>query len=127
MEANLLVKRSKLKEEVRENIEKEHLTSSKVKLDISVSTMEEMMQKIIMRDKLAVQKHHVPLIAKEEEVFDPNHYPTHSNYHRSKNDCFMYSFTDSHENGSVYQPVEDQSANLMCIFYVIPHNDELPN
>jgi hypothetical protein len=72
VEANLLVKRSKLKEEERENIEKEHLTSSEVKLDILVSTMEEMMQKIIMRDELVVQKHHVPLIAEEEEVVDPN-------------------------------------------------------
>jgi len=42
VEANLLVKRSKLKAEEMENIEKEHLTSLKVKLNILVSTMEEM-------------------------------------------------------------------------------------
>lgn len=62
MEANLLVKRSKLKVKERENIKKENLTSSEVKLDILVSTIEEMMQKIIMRDEFVVQKHHVPLI-----------------------------------------------------------------
>jgi len=43
VEANMLVKRSKLKEQERKNIEKEHLTSSEVKLDILLSTMEEMM------------------------------------------------------------------------------------
>lgn len=41
VEANLLVKRSKLKEAERENIEKEHLTSLEVKLEILLSTMEE--------------------------------------------------------------------------------------
>lgn len=83
MEANLLVKRSKLKEEARENIEKEHLTYLEVKLDISVSIMEEMMQKIIMRDKLLVQKHHVPLIAEEEKVICPNHFAANPCSHRS--------------------------------------------
>jgi len=82
MEANLLVKRSKLKEEARDNIEKEHLTSSEVKLDILVTTMEEMMQKITMRDELLVQKHHVPLIAEEEEVVDLNHSAANLSYHR---------------------------------------------
>jgi len=38
----------------------------------------------------------------------------------------MYSFTDSHEDGSKDQLVEDQSADLMCMFDVIPYNDELP-
>jgi len=90
VEANLLVKRSKLKEAERENIEKEHLTSSEVKLNILVSTMEEMMQKIIIKDKLVVQKHHAPLIAKEEEVVDPNHFAANLSYHRLENDCFMY-------------------------------------
>ena len=42
VEANPLVKRSKLKEPERENIEEEHLTSSEVNLDILVRIMEEM-------------------------------------------------------------------------------------
>ena len=44
-----------MKEVERENIEKEHLTSLEVVLDILVSTMEEMMQNIIMRDEFVVQ------------------------------------------------------------------------
>jgi hypothetical protein len=39
VEANLLIKKSKLKADEKENIEEEHLTSSKVKLDILASTM----------------------------------------------------------------------------------------
>jgi len=50
VEANIFVKRSKFKEEARENIKNEHLKPSEVKLDILVSTMEEMLQKVIMRD-----------------------------------------------------------------------------
>ena len=69
VEANLFLKRSNLKEEVMENIEKEHLTSSKVKLEILVITMEEMMQNIIMTDELFFfQKLHVPIISKEEDL-----------------------------------------------------------
>ena len=77
-----------MKVEERENIEKEHLTSSEVKLDILVSTMEEMMQKIIMRDEFVVQKHHVPLIAEEEEVVGHNHFLANPSYHRSEKIVF---------------------------------------
>jgi hypothetical protein len=88
VEANLLIKKSKLKAEERKNIKKKHLTSSEVKLDILVSTMKEMMQNIIMRDDLVVQKHHVPLVVEEEKVTDPNHFVVNSCYNRTKNDCF---------------------------------------
>ena len=63
VEANLLIKRSKLEAEDRKNKEKEHLTSPKVKLDILASTMEEMLHKIIIREKLVVQRNHVSLVA----------------------------------------------------------------
>lgn len=33
---------------------------------------------------------------------------------------------DNHENGFVDQLVEKKSADLMCMFDVIPYNDELP-
>jgi len=69
----------------------EHLTSSEVKLYLLASTMKEMMQKIIMRDELAVKKHHVPFIAEKEKVTIPNHIVAYPWYHRSENDCFMYS------------------------------------
>ena len=62
VEANLLIKRSKMKAEERKKIAKKHMTSSEVKLDILTNTMKEMMQKVIMRNELVVQKHHVPLV-----------------------------------------------------------------
>jgi hypothetical protein len=86
-----LIKNSKLKEEKKENKEKGHMTSSEVKLDILASTMKEMMQNIIMRDELVVQKHHVPFFVEKERVTLPNHFDAYPWYHRLKNDCFMYS------------------------------------
>ena len=83
MEANFLVKRLKLKAEERENIEKEYLTSLEVKLDILVSTMKKVMQKITMRDEFFVQDHHVSLIAEEEEVVGLKNYLANAKYHRS--------------------------------------------
>ena len=68
----MLVKRLRLKAEERENIEKECLTSSEVKLDILVSIVDEMMQKITMRDDFFIQDHHVSLITEEEEVVGLN-------------------------------------------------------
>ena len=38
----------------------------------------------------------------------------------------MYSFMESHENGFVDQPMEDQSPYPMCMFDFIPYNDQLP-
>lgn len=37
----------------------------------------------------------------------------------------MYSFVDNHEDESIDQPMEDQSSDLMCMFDVIPYNDDL--
>jgi hypothetical protein len=54
VEAHLLIKRSKLEAEDRKNKEKEHLTSSEVKIDILASTMEEMLHRIIIREKIVV-------------------------------------------------------------------------
>ena len=62
MEANLLIKRSKLEAEDRKNKEKEQLKSSEAKLDILANTMEEMLHRISIREKLVVQRNHVPLI-----------------------------------------------------------------
>jgi hypothetical protein len=81
VEANLLIKNSKLKAKEKENIEKEHLTSSEVKLNILASTMKEMMHKIIMRDELVVQKHHVPFFTEKERVIVPKHFFVYLGYH----------------------------------------------
>ena len=61
IETNLLIRRGKLKEEEREKIA-EHLTYSEVKLYILVSTIEEMMQNITLRNVFSIQYHHDQLI-----------------------------------------------------------------
>jgi hypothetical protein len=72
VEANLLIKRSKLEAEDRKNKEKEQLKYSEAKLDILEKTMEEMLHRISIREKLDVQRHHVPLISEKERVTVPN-------------------------------------------------------
>ena len=67
VEDNLLIRRAKLKEEEKKNTT-EHLTYSKLKLNILVSTIEEMMQRITMKDVFSVQDHHDPLIPEKEEI-----------------------------------------------------------
>jgi hypothetical protein len=91
VEAHLLIKRSKLEEEDRKNKEKEHLTSSEVKLEILASTMEEMLHRIIIREKLVVQRNHVPLVVEQERVIVPMNFAAHPWYHKPENDYFMYS------------------------------------
>ena len=83
VEVNLLIKNSKLKAKEKENTKKEHLTSLEVKLDILVSTMKDMMQDIITRDDLVVQKYHVPFFAEKEKVTVPKHFSIYPGYHRS--------------------------------------------
>jgi hypothetical protein len=63
VETNLLIKRSQLKDK-----EMEQLKSSEDKLEILVSTIEEMMQKINRKDELAVQRHHGSLISEKDTV-----------------------------------------------------------
>ena len=46
VEAHLLIRRARLKEEEMKNIDSDKSTSLEVKLDILVSAVEEMMQKI---------------------------------------------------------------------------------
>jgi hypothetical protein len=125
VEDNLLIKKSKLKEEEKENKEKEHLTSSKVKLDILASTMKEMMQNIIMRDELFVQKHHVPFFSQKEKVIVPNHFVAYPWYHRSENDCFMYSLHSMDKYETQNQLVEEKSIDLVCMLDDIYYMDDL--
>ena len=57
VEANLLIIRAKLKEKEMKNIDPEESTSLEVKLDILVSAVEEMMQRITTRNEYNVQAH----------------------------------------------------------------------
>jgi hypothetical protein len=62
-----------------------------VNLDILASAMEEMLHRIIIREKLVVQRHHVSLVAEQERVIVPKHFTAHPWYHGLENDYFMYS------------------------------------
>jgi hypothetical protein len=126
VEAHLLIKRSKLEAEDRKNKEKEHLTSSEVKLDILASTMEEMLHKIIIREKLVVQRHHVPLITEKERVIVPKHFAAHPWYHGLENDHFMYSIHNTVKDETPSQLAEEQPADMMCMFDDISYLDNLP-
>ena len=68
-----------------EDIETECLTSSEVKLDIFLNTVEEMMKNITMRDEIIVQDDHVSMI-EGKKVVDLKHFPSYLSFHRSDND-----------------------------------------
>jgi len=87
VEANLLIRRAKLKEEEMKNIDLEETTCLEVKLNILVSVVEEMMQKITTRNAYDVQDH-VSLI-EEKQVVDPKHFISYPRCHRSDNDCLI--------------------------------------
>jgi hypothetical protein len=101
VETNLLIKRSKLKDK-----EKEQLKSSEAKLDILVSAMEEMMQRINRKDELVVQRHHGPLISEKEKCHSSQTFSVHPWYHGLDNDSFMYS---------IHNTVEDEVQNLRVV------------
>jgi len=88
VEANLLIRREKLKEEERKIIDIEESTSLKIKLDILVSAVEKMMKNIIIRNEYDVQEDHGSLI-EEEQVADPKHFLSYPSCHRFDNDCFI--------------------------------------
>jgi hypothetical protein len=116
-----------LKAEERENMEKKHLTSSEVKLDILASTMKEMMRNVILREELVVQRHHVPLVTKKERVIVPKHFAAHTWYHGLENDYFMYSIHNTVKDETSTQLVEEKSVDMMCMFDDICFMDDLPN
>ena len=84
------------------------------------------MQKITMRNELAFQKHHVPFFPEKERVTVPNNFAAYPWYHRSKNDCFMYSLHAVDKYETQNQLVEEKSTDLMCILDDIAYMDDLP-
>jgi len=102
VEVHFLIKKPKLKAEV------EHNKISKVKLDILIRKIEEMIQKITMQDNFFVQDHHDTFISQKEEVDSHEQILANSNYNSSEN-----GFTD--------QYVEEDFTDLICMFYDIPH------
>jgi hypothetical protein len=118
VETNLLIKRSQLKDK-----ETEHLKSSEAKLEILASTMEKLMQKINIKDELAVQRHHVPVIAEKDTVPVPKHFSVNPGYHGLNDDSFMYSIHGTVKDESPSQFVEEQPADMMCMFDDVPYLD----
>jgi hypothetical protein len=118
VETNLMIKRSQLKDK-----EMEQLKSSEDKLEILVSTIEEMMQRINRKDELVVQRHHVPVIAEKDTVPVPKHFSTHPGYHGLNDDSFMYSIHGTVKDEAPSQFVEEQPADMMCMFDDIPYLD----
>jgi hypothetical protein len=119
VEAHLLIKRSKLEAEDRKNKEKEHLTSSEVKLDILENTMEEMLHRISVREKLDVQRHHVPLVVEQERVTIPRNFSSHPWYHKPKNDYFMYSIHNLVKDETQTQLAEEQPNDMMSLVHIV--------
>jgi hypothetical protein len=121
VETNLLIKRSKLK-----NKEMEQLKSSEAKLEILASTMEKLMQKINIKEELVVQRHHVPLILEKDTVTVPKHFSAHPGYHGLNNDSFMYSIHSTVIDEAPSRLVEEQPADMICMFNGISSVDDLP-
>ena len=112
VEANLLIRRAKLKEEERKNIDPEESTSLEVNLDILVSAVEEMTQNITTRNEYDVQDHG-SLIA-EEQVANLKHFLSYPSCHRSDNDCFIDHLG------------EERSVDLTCMLHDVFYNDDFP-
>jgi hypothetical protein len=121
VETNLLIKRSKLKDK-----EMEQLKSSEAKLEILASAMEKMMQKINIKEELVVQRHHVPLISEKDTVIVPKHFSAHPGYHGLNNDSFMYSIHNTVKDEAPSRLVEEQPADMICMFNGISSMDDLP-
>jgi hypothetical protein len=121
VETNLLIKRSQLKDK-----EMEQLNSSEDKLEILASAMEKLMQKINIKEELAVQGRHEPLISEKERVTFPHHVVAHPWYHGLDNNSFMYSIHDTVIDETPSQLVEEKPADMMCMFNGISSVDDSP-
>ena len=100
------------------------MTYSELKLNILVSTVEEMMQKITMRDEIAAQEDHVALI-EEKQAADLKHFPSYPSYHRFDND-FMYALRDNKEISFIDELAEERSVDPICMLDDILPFDDLP-
>ena len=85
VEAHLLIQRARMKEEEMKNIDPAE--SLEVKLDVLVSAVEEMMQRITPRNGYDVQSH--GSLIEEEQVADSKHFVSHPSCHSTDNDCFV--------------------------------------
>ena len=112
VEAHLLIRRARLKEEEMKNIDPEKSTSLEVKLDVLVSAVEKMMDKINTRNAYAIQAH--GSLIEEEQVADPKHFVSFPKCHRSDNDCFVDHLR------------EERSVDMTCMLDDMFYTDDLP-
>jgi len=112
VEAHLLIRRARLKEEEMKNIDPEESTSLEVKLDILVSGVEKMMDKINARNDYDVQAH--GLLIEEEQVADPKHFVSYPNCCRSDNDCLINHLG------------EERTVDMTCMIDDVFYSDDLP-
>ena len=84
VEAHLLIRRAKLKEEEMKNIDPEKSTSLEVKLDMLISAVEEMIQNKTTKNEYNVEAH--GSLIEEEQVANPKHFVSYPNCH---SDCFI--------------------------------------
>lgn len=112
VEAHLLIRRENLKEEEMRNIDPKESTSLEVNLDILVSAVEDMMQKITTRNDYDVQAH--GSLIEEEQVANPKHFFSYPNCHRSNNDCHIDNLG------------EERSIDMTCMLDDVFYTDDLP-
>jgi len=112
VEANLLIRREKLKEEEMKSIDPEESKSLEVKLDILVSAAEEMMENITTRNEYDVQDH--GSLIEEEQVVDPKHFLSYPSCHRPDNDCFIDHLG------------EKRSVDMTCMLDDVFYTDHFP-
>jgi hypothetical protein len=89
--------------------------------------MEEMLHMISIREKLDVQRHHVPLVAEQERVTVSMTFAAHLWYHKLENDYFMYSIHRLVKYQSQTHLAKEQPTDMMYMFDEIIYMDDLPN
>lgn len=112
VEAHLLVQRARLKEEEMKNIGPKESKSLEVKLDVLVSAVEEMMQRITARNYYDVQAY--GLLIEEEQVAAPKHFLFDANCYRSDDDCFVDHLS------------EERTVDMTCMLDDVFYTDDLP-
>jgi len=108
VEAHLLIRRARMKEEEMKSIDPDE--SLEVKLDVLVSAVEEMMQRINTRNDY---NFHGSLI-EEEQVADPKHFVSHPSCHSTHSDCFVDHLG------------EERTVDMTCMLDDMFYTDDLP-
>ncbi len=112
VEAHLLIRRARLKEEEMKNTDPIESTSLEEKLDILVSAVEKMMDKINARNDDYVLAH--GSLIEEEQVAAPKHLVSYPSCHRSDNDCFVDHLG------------EERTVDMTCMLDDMFYTDDLP-